>query len=697
MKIPEDIAIEFDNVSERYDIEIVIDGKPVRESFLALQDISFLVRQGESVAVVGPNGSGKSTLLRLIAGLLKPERGVVRVNGRVGSLLDLTAGFHPELTGRDNLLLNASLYNFSRDEFNSKYEQILEFADIGKFINVPVRCYSQGMYVRLAFSLAIHVDPDILLIDDCLAVGDDNFRMKSIDKALELKSQNKTIIFVTHDFGLARQLCGRGIYLKESRIIKDADVEETLSCYLQPSVIGKGVYKYIEARAQEEENKRILEEERRLLEIERRKAGETLFCGSSLKLVIAPGKVRLFNNGEELTADYGLQTLFNLDGNDIGSSSAIWKIRKISDKKVVCFIKWPKPRSIFQVWTWQILNDAVVAWEVESQSSDYSRIENERVELYLRVSGGVLNKNILGNKSRVIFCGEGPGLRFETLRSDQISGVAIDDEGLLRPYFLTVNYRQESADQLGQFRWKYFSGRFYTSAADIPGESNILEPCRLSSGRSALEFKEGICRVYNNDIELTAGLGAYTSLYAKGIWYDSKQALWRIIYKDMVNKRIMVEGAWPWLPVSQIWEIAKVDENNITFRFVMKVLKRVRIDMQETVIMFSNKYEQWSTGEERKDFLAEYTSDDLFRLCLWAAKSDGMTSVSLYSCDLPTVIFKPNAMAKHKVIVENAAHIEGIPARVLHCLRSNKEGQAYFDPGEYEFFDGLVNIKGGGI
>lgn len=695
MTLPEDIAIELNNVFERYDIEIIIDGKPVRESFLALQDITFTVKKGESIAVVGPNGSGKSTLLRLIAGLLKPEKGEVKVNGRVGSLLDLTAGFHPELTGRDNLLLNASLYNFSRDEFNLKYEQILQFADIGKFINVPVRCYSQGMYVRLAFSLAIHVDPDILLIDDCLAVGDDNFRMKSIDKALELKSQNKTIIFVTHDFGLARQLCARGIYLKESKIIKDSDVEAALSCYLQPSVVGKGVYKYIEARAQEEEEKRILEEKRRILELERRKQGETLYCGSDLKLVIAPGKVKLFYNEKELTANYGLQTLFNLYGNDVGSSSANWKIRKMSEKKVVCFIKWPKPRSIFQVWTWQILKDEVVEWEVLSQSRDHPHIENERVELFLRVSGGVLNKNILGNKSRVIICGEGPGLRFETLRDDQISGVATDEEGLLRPYFLTVNYRQGAATQSGRVRWKYFSGRFYTSAVDMPSDSIIQEPCRLSSGRTSLEFKEGICRIYNNDIELTTGLGAYTSLYSKGIWYDSKQALWQVTYKDMVNRNIRVEGTWPWLPVSQIWEITKKDENNITFRFVMKVLKRIRIDMQETVIMLSNNYDKWSTGPEKKNFLEEYTCDDLFRLCLWAARADGGTAVSLHSDNLPTVIFSPKAMDKHRIIVENAAHIEGGPSRVLHCLRSNKDGQTYFDPGEYEFFEGLVNVKEG--
>ncbi|MDD5730897.1 MAG: ABC transporter ATP-binding protein [Candidatus Omnitrophica bacterium] len=200
-------AVEFHNVSENYDIEVIRDGKSSWDKLPALQDISLAIKGGESVAVIGPNGAGKTTLLKIIAGLLKPDSGEAKISGRVGSLLELGVGFHPELTGKDNLLLNASLYNFSREEINQRLQKILDFSGIGKFIDSPVKCFSQGMYVRLAFSLAIHVDPDILLIDDCLAVGDEDFQLKCIDKALEFKEKGKAIIFVTHDMSLAGEVC----------------------------------------------------------------------------------------------------------------------------------------------------------------------------------------------------------------------------------------------------------------------------------------------------------------------------------------------------------------------------------------------------------------------------------------------------------------------------------------------------------
>ncbi|MFH0753819.1 MAG: ATP-binding cassette domain-containing protein [Candidatus Omnitrophota bacterium] len=254
MNMEEDLAIELRDVSETYEIEIKTDEKTVREETEVLKNISLKVKKGESIAILGANGAGKSTILRVIAGLLKPDKGDVCVRGVVGSLLDLGAGFHPELTGRENLRLNAGFYNFNRSEFEARYEEILKFADIGKFIDVPVRCYSQGMYVRLAFSLAIHVNPDILLIDDCLSVGDDNFQLKCIDKALELKMKNKTIVLVTHNFTLAKQLCQRGIYIRDQGIALDATVDQAVSTYLTVSKMVKDQYQYLKARIQEIED-----------------------------------------------------------------------------------------------------------------------------------------------------------------------------------------------------------------------------------------------------------------------------------------------------------------------------------------------------------------------------------------------------------------------------------------------------------
>ncbi|MEI8012598.1 MAG: ATP-binding cassette domain-containing protein, partial [Candidatus Omnitrophota bacterium] len=268
MTIKNNFAIELHHVFETYSLEIKTEKQLICEKFEALKDISFSVNKSEAIAIIGSNGAGKSTLLRIIAGLLKPEKGQVEISGRVSSLLDLGAGFHPEMTGRDNLLLNASLYNFNREEMRTKIEQVLLFADIGKFIDIPVRCYSQGMYVRLAFSLAIHVDPDIILIDDCLAVGDDNFRLKCIDKVLEFKSKGKTIILVTHDFSTARQVCERGIYLKDGRIYRDASLDDVIHSYITPLVIDKNCYKYLGAKITVQEN---LERDRRQREADQQR------------------------------------------------------------------------------------------------------------------------------------------------------------------------------------------------------------------------------------------------------------------------------------------------------------------------------------------------------------------------------------------------------------------------------------------
>ncbi|MFH0985854.1 MAG: ATP-binding cassette domain-containing protein [Candidatus Omnitrophota bacterium] len=254
MNEQDDVAVDFKDVGETYEIDIKTEDKVIREKTEVLKNVSFTIRRGESVAILGANGAGKSTILRIMAGLLKPDQGKVRVSGVVGSLLDLGAGFHPELTGRENLRLNADFYKFDRREFEKKYESILAFAGIGKFIDVPVRCYSQGMYVRLAFSLAIHVDPEILLIDDCLSVGDDAFQLKSLDKALELKAQQKTIVFVTHNFTLARQLCERGIFIKDHGVALDGTVDQAISRYLTFSETDREHYRFLKARIDEMEN-----------------------------------------------------------------------------------------------------------------------------------------------------------------------------------------------------------------------------------------------------------------------------------------------------------------------------------------------------------------------------------------------------------------------------------------------------------
>lgn len=212
--------------------------RPERREFFALRNISFFVREGESVAIVGRNGAGKSTLLSLVAGLTKPVEGNVVVRGRSAALLELGAGFHPDLTGVENLRLNASLLGLSRKRTAEVFDSIVAFADIGDFIDEPIRTYSMGMTMRLAFAVAIHVDPDILIVDEVLAVGDQQFQIKCQERIRRFKIDGKTLLFVSHSGPLVRQLCERAIWLERGRIVRDGPAEEVLDAYAASSEHG---------------------------------------------------------------------------------------------------------------------------------------------------------------------------------------------------------------------------------------------------------------------------------------------------------------------------------------------------------------------------------------------------------------------------------------------------------------------------
>ena len=202
--------------------------KKLTTVFSALDQVSFSIGEGESVALLGYNGSGKSTLLKLISGVLRPNGGTVLTRGRVAGLIEVGAGFHPDLSGRENVYLNAAILGMTRKEVDANFERIVDFAEIGEFIDTEVKHYSSGMFVRLAFSVAIHTELDILLVDEVLAVGDAPFREKCKAKIAELSAQNKTMLVVSHDLDMVAELCRRGIVLEHGRVVFDGHVETAI-------------------------------------------------------------------------------------------------------------------------------------------------------------------------------------------------------------------------------------------------------------------------------------------------------------------------------------------------------------------------------------------------------------------------------------------------------------------------------------
>ena len=204
-----------------------------KEERTVLNDISLDIKKGEVVGLIGTNGSGKSTLLKLMTKIIYPNEGSITTEGKLTSLLELGAGFHPDFSGRENIYFNASIFGLTRKEIDDRLEQIIEFSELKGYIDNPVRTYSSGMYMRLAFSVAINVDADILLIDEILSVGDEHFQNKCFEKMLELKNQGKTMVFVTHSMGTVKKLCSRAIWLKDGVIKMDGETNMVVDEYIK--------------------------------------------------------------------------------------------------------------------------------------------------------------------------------------------------------------------------------------------------------------------------------------------------------------------------------------------------------------------------------------------------------------------------------------------------------------------------------
>jgi lipopolysaccharide transport system ATP-binding protein len=211
------------------------DGHSAHEEFWALRDVNFTIEGGETVGIIGPNGAGKSTVLKLISRIIEPTSGEIEVNGRLGALLELGTGFHPDLSGRENVYLNGSILGLNRSEIDRRLDDIIAFAELERFIDMPVRHYSSGMYVRLGFSVAAHTDPEILLIDEVLAVGDAAFQRKCLEKIDELRRQGVTILFISHSADTVRNLCSRAIWLDEGHLVADDSAESVVAHYLDSS------------------------------------------------------------------------------------------------------------------------------------------------------------------------------------------------------------------------------------------------------------------------------------------------------------------------------------------------------------------------------------------------------------------------------------------------------------------------------
>jgi ABC-type polysaccharide/polyol phosphate transport system ATPase subunit len=364
-------VIEFDAVHKRYRLGAAgslwgLLSRKRAQDFWALQGLSFTVRKGEVYGIIGPNGAGKSTILKLLAGVTSPDRGQVRIDGRIAPLIELGAGFHPDLSGRENVYLNGALMGLSRAEIDRRYEDIVAFAELAEFMHTPVKKYSSGMFIRLGFSLAVHTDPEVLLVDEVLSVGDERFQRKCVRKFLQFREQGKTIVVVSHDLGLVSGICTNMLFLAQGKAVAQGSVEQAIGRYLQTMGEDEGVEVLQEGQA---------------------------------TLVFNNGRASLFCGGREVTKKLGLYTSMLVNGGDLpgagvwhDSTKAVWRCTRIDARTVRCrgeYISAP----LVQEWEISLDERGVVKWSVVLEVLAPVRIERRQAnamlsEAYRTWSGG---------------------------------------------------------------------------------------------------------------------------------------------------------------------------------------------------------------------------------------------------------------------------------------------------------------------
>lgn len=242
-------VIKFNNVTKNFSknshktfkefLPALFMGEKTVDKFTALENISFEIKEGECVGIIGPNGSGKSTILKLIAGVMSPTTGTISVHGQISPLIELGAGMHPELSGRENIYLNGAILGLSRKQIDNSFKSIIDFSEIPDFIDQAIKHYSSGMYMRLAFAIAVHANPKILIVDEILAVGDPKFQQKCLNRMEEFKRQGVTIMFVSHNLDIVKKFCNRVIYLDHSQIVANGSPIQAIKKYQENQNIPK--------------------------------------------------------------------------------------------------------------------------------------------------------------------------------------------------------------------------------------------------------------------------------------------------------------------------------------------------------------------------------------------------------------------------------------------------------------------------
>jgi len=581
-------------------------GKGVSE-FFALRDISFEVEQGETFGIIGENGSGKSTLLKIIAGVTKQSAGELEINGSVSALLELGAGFHPYLTGRENIFLNGSIMGLKKREITKIFDDIVTFAEIEDFIDVAVKNYSSGMFVRLGFAIAINLDPDILLIDEVLSVGDEAFQRKCFQKINEFKNRGKTIIFVTHDMNAVSSLCDRVMLLKKGRILKMGRVGGVVQFYLRS--VGE-------------------------------KKGVVILSKGELTLIFNNGKLNIFFKEKELTHNYGGYSAIFAGEMWHETVKATWEIQQTSEDQLKCSGRF-RSLPLNQIWEIEILDEDSIRITISLEilkrcildefhtsfllSDDYkqwfSEIETGEFPEITAQDREWIHLNRHNHPSE--FC----GVRSIENDTSSLPPVVVDYSHNKKDFIATllnsdctlksrviqwlrIFPKKERIFEPGSYE------KFMTCKIDILNEEELTKKYldriklrdKIQSDNLIVKCDIGSLSILFENRRLTADGGIYMSLKSKDFWHDSTQS---ICEKEKIDEdRISIKGKFRRLPISFLWELEALQGNKIDLDVKLRIHGEVELAALAIFLTFDPRYRKFMADNRELQFKEEDESPD---------------------------------------------------------------------------------------
>ncbi len=647
----------------------------------ALQGVSFTVERGESVGIIGANGSGKSTLLKLLAGVTVPTEGEVTVRGRVVSLLELGAGFHPLLTGRENIYLNARMLGMSRAETDSVFDRIVEFSGIEEFIDNPVNTYSSGMFVRLGFSVAAHANPDIFLVDEVLAVGDEEFQRKCRTRIGELKSEGKTLVFVSHDLNIVNTLCDRVILLTKGEMVVRETPQETIEFYLRQVGRERGIH--------------------------------TLVQGD-IEAIVNNGRISVFQGGQEVTASGGTDIYLECMGQWHRSGSADWDIVERGPNMCVAQGRMTG-LPVTHVWELR-LEDGELVWRISLECERETPLRSINVNVLLppRYDGWVYG-DLSGTFPEIL-----PGdLEWTVVALPDptcFEATALPGPGTDLPPVVTIADAHRPGISVLLQNTDYATGaRAIQASTRIPESDLPLPPGRMEvmtlrvgfrtdaeevrqrarerqerltvrTGETAVRFNRGCLHVACADQGVSVRPHLYSSMLIGNLWNDSSNLRWDRV--DRVENAIEAVGESRRFPLRQHWRICP-GEDGVEVIIWLEALDRVEIQEYQVSVVLRPEYDQWRTDHESGSYPAfDPESHDWVHANRDYARGTFATALSS-SHPSVTLQVTPDAVPFRMTAINTGYEQHG---RVLQALRTPETGLIRFEKGRHLFFSGMVMV-----